>query len=206
MRLSCVCMQKKSSFSNKIYKPVSFFKNSHKKLFLLQNVMKTIVQNALFFRKKLSASPKNCSPPPPPPPPIKMMVYPLFIPPFLFQVDIKKIVITPNLKLRFFPEMTKGVRKPCADIFRMKLVVFKLLAISSRNFISDSRIIHRMMCESMSSTNAEIAPMHCCLGEPDCLVGLMLLFRQTGAHNMQARPLSLFQFLLFSKNVSCVCF
>ena len=29
----------------------------------------------------------------------------------------------------------------------------------------------------MLSTNAEIAPMHCCLGEPDCLVGIMLLFQ-----------------------------
>ena len=41
----------------------------------------------------------------------------------------------------------------------------------------DSRIIRRMMCESMLSTNAEIAPMHCCLGEPDCLAGIMLLFQ-----------------------------
>ena len=41
----------------------------------------------------------------------------------------------------------------------------------------DSRIIRRMMCESMLSTNAEIAPMHCCLGEPDCLAGIMFLFQ-----------------------------
>ena len=43
--------------------------------------------------------------------------------------------------------------------------------------IFDSPIIRRMMCESMPSTNAEIAPMHCCLGEPDCLAGIMLLFQ-----------------------------
>ena len=41
----------------------------------------------------------------------------------------------------------------------------------------DSRIIRRMMCESMLSTNAEITPMHCCLGEPDCLAGIILLFK-----------------------------
>ena len=35
-----------------------------------------------------------------------------------------------------------------------------------------------MMFESMLSTNVEIAPMHCCLGEPDCLVGIMLLFQR----------------------------
>ena len=41
----------------------------------------------------------------------------------------------------------------------------------------DSRIIRRMMCESTLSTNAEIAPMHCCRGEPGCLAGIMLLFQ-----------------------------
>ena len=29
----------------------------------------------------------------------------------------------------------------------------------------------------MLSTNAEIAPMHCCHGEPDCFAGIMLLFQ-----------------------------
>ena len=29
----------------------------------------------------------------------------------------------------------------------------------------------------MLSTNAEIAPMHCCRGEPGCLAGIMLLFQ-----------------------------
>ena len=29
----------------------------------------------------------------------------------------------------------------------------------------------------MLSTNAEIARMHCCLGAPDCLAGIMLLFQ-----------------------------
>ena len=27
------------------------------------------------------------------------------------------------------------------------------------------------------SKNAEITPMYCCLGEPDCLAGIMLLFK-----------------------------
>ena len=39
------------------------------------------------------------------------------------------------------------------------------------------RDISRMMCKSMLSTNAEIAPMHCCLGEPDCFARIMLLFQ-----------------------------
>ena len=43
--------------------------------------------------------------------------------------------------------------------------------------IFDSRIIRRMICESMLSTNAEIASMHCCLGEPDCFADIMLLFQ-----------------------------
>ena len=33
------------------------------------------------------------------------------------------------------------------------------------------------MTWSMLSTNAEIAPMHCCHGEPDCLAGNMFLFQ-----------------------------
>ena len=46
--------------SNKISKKAgNVFKNGRKKLFSLHNVMKKIVRNALFFRKKLSASPKN---------------------------------------------------------------------------------------------------------------------------------------------------
>ena len=41
--------------------------------------------------------------------------------------------------------------------------------------IFGSRIIRRMMCESTLLTNAEIAPMRCCLGEPDCLAGITML-------------------------------
>ena len=43
-------------------RPVIFFKNDHKKLFSLQNVMKKIVLNVLLL-KKLSATPKNGNPP-----------------------------------------------------------------------------------------------------------------------------------------------
>ena len=46
-----------------------------------------------------------------------------------------------------------------------------------KSIIFDSWIIRRMVCESMLSTNAEIAPMHCCHGEPDCLASIMLLFQ-----------------------------
>ena len=49
--------------------------------------------------------------------------------------------------------------------------------------IFDLRIIRRM-CESMLSTNAEIALMDCCLGDPDCLAALCFFLKQTGAHNM----------------------
>ena len=45
------------------------------------------------------------------------------------------------------------------------------------DLVFHSRIIRRMMCESMLSTNAEITPMHCCLCEPDCLAGIILLFK-----------------------------
>ena len=65
----------------------------------------------------------------------------------------------------------------------------------NRNCICDSRIIRRMICESMLSTNAEITPMHCCLGEPGCLAGIML-FSNRLAHNMQARPWSLISILV----------
>ena len=41
--------------------------------------------------------------------------------------------------------------------------------------IFDSWIIRRMMCDSMLLTNAEIAPMHCWLSEPDCLSGIIML-------------------------------
>ena len=74
--------------------------------------------------------------------------------------------------------------------------------VSLTTNIFDSRIVHRMMCESMLSRNAEIPPMHCCLGEPDCLVGIMLLF-QTNWHITCRHGCGLlFQFLLFSMHVS----
>ena len=57
--------------------------------------------------------------------------------------------------------------------------------------------------------NAEITPMHCCLGEPDCLAGIMLLFK-TNWHMTcrQGRGTGLlFQFLLFSMmETSWLCF
>ena len=40
----------------------------------------------------------------------------------------------------------------------------------------DSRIIRRMICESMLSTKIQKLLKHCCLGEPDCLAGIMLPF------------------------------
>ena len=68
MRLSCVCMHKKCFFFQirSIEKPVTFFKNGHKKIVFITKCNEKIVWNALFFRKKLSASPKNGNPPPPP--------------------------------------------------------------------------------------------------------------------------------------------
>ena len=42
--------------------------------------------------------------------------------------------------------------------------------------IFDSRIICRMICESMLSTKMQKLLQCCCLGEPDCLTGIMLLF------------------------------
>ena len=59
-----------------------------------------------------------------------------------------------------------------------------------QKFIFDSRIIRRMIRESMLSTKMQKLLQHCCLGEPDCLAGIMLLFNKL-AHNMQARPWSL---------------
>ena len=54
-----MCMHAQEVF----FKYVTFFKNGHKKLFSLQNVMKRIVWNTLLFGKKLSASSKNGNPP-----------------------------------------------------------------------------------------------------------------------------------------------
>ena len=36
----------------------------------------------------------------------------------------------------------------------------------------------------MQSTNAEIASVHCCLGEPGCLAGIMLLFQIASVHQV----------------------
>ena len=60
-----MCMHAQEVFFQikSIEKPVTFFKNGHKKLFSLQNVKKKIVWNALLFRKKLPASSKNGNPP-----------------------------------------------------------------------------------------------------------------------------------------------
>ena len=50
-------------FSNKICKkPVTFFKNGHKKIVFITKCDEKIVSNALLFGKKLSASPKNGNP------------------------------------------------------------------------------------------------------------------------------------------------
>ena len=68
-------------------------------------------------------------------------------------------------------------------------------------FLFDSRIIRRMICESMLSTNAEITPMHCCLGEPDCLAGIMLFQIDWHITCRYGRGL-LFQFLFASISMS----
>ena len=65
--------------------------------------------------------------------------------------------------------------------------------------IFDSRIIRRMMCESMLSTNAEIAPITVAVVNQTALQALCFFLKQTGTpelvHNMQARPLSLVSIL-----------
>ena len=70
----------------------------------------------------------------------------------------------------------------------------------------NSPIIRRMMCESMLSTNAEIAPTHCCLGEPACLVGIMLLFQTDwGTQHAGTAVVSVSILALLYKSC-CVCF
>ena len=65
----------------------------------------------------------------------------------------------------------------------------------------DSRIIRRMICESMLSTKMQRLLQRCCLGEPDCLAGIMLFFNKL-AHNMQVRPVvSCFNSLMYDKLV-----
>ena len=71
--------------------------------------------------------------------------------------------------------------------------------------IFDSRIIRRMICESMLSTKMQKLLQHCCLGEPDCLAGIMLLFNKL-AHNMQARPWSLVSILVLLHGNELVVF
>ena len=65
--------------------------------------------------------------------------------------------------------------------------------------VFDSRIIRRMMGESMLSTNAEIAPITVAVVNQTALRALCFPFKQTGtsglAHNMQARPWSLVSIL-----------
>ena len=56
----CVHAQEVVFQIRSIKKPVTFLKIVVIKLFSLQNVMK---KRAIFFRKKLSASPKNGNPP-----------------------------------------------------------------------------------------------------------------------------------------------
>ena len=78
---------------------------------------------------------------------------------------------------------------------------FEFVPICIKAFF-DSRIIRRMMCESVVSTNAKIAPMHCCLGEPDCLAGVMFLFHTNWHITCRHGRGLLFQFSLFSVHVS----
>ena len=58
--------------------------------------------------------------------------------------------------------------------------------------VFDSRIIRRIICESILSTKMQKL-LHCT--EPDCLAGIMLLFLNKLTHNMQARPWSLVSIL-----------
>ena len=62
-----------------------------------------------------------------------------------------------------------------AEIFRKQFCLFAICAIF------DSRIIRRMMCESMLSTNAEIAPITVALVSQTALrASLCFFFKKTG--------------------------
>ena len=71
------------------------------------------------------------------------------------------------------------IRRTCPGLHENILTPIK--ALSSKKdwpiifaddlVIFDSRIICRMICESMLSTKMQKVLQHCCLGEPDCLAG-----------------------------------
>ena len=61
----------------------------------------------------------------------------------------------------------------------------------------------------MLSTNAEIAPMHCCHGEPDCFAGIMLLFQTDwGTQHACTAVVSVSVLALLDAciKVSCICY
>ena len=82
---------------------------------------------------------------------------------------LKKHVLQLMLAIRLTTDMETRLYRRRIELLKLKHSTIKA--------IFDSRIICRMMCKSMSSTNAEIAPVHYCLGEPDCLASIMLLFQ-----------------------------
>ena len=114
----------------------------------------------------------------------------------LFEKQMTKIM---NMRmydyLNMFVESTNGLRKTS---LKPRRILYRKLHWPIAFLLFDSRIIRRMTCESMLSTNAEITPMHCCLGEPDCLAGIILLFKTNWHLTRRHGRGLLFEFLLSS--------
>ena len=95
MRLSCVCMHKKCFFQiRSIEKPVTFFKNGHKKLFSLQNAMKNLFEMHYSLEKNCLQVPKMVTPP------NKKLMVPILVPTFPLNNKgemIKRAIKIPDL-------------------------------------------------------------------------------------------------------------
>ena len=99
----------------------------------------------------------------------------------------------------------------CA-VFSLSFQAVVLLTKTATNHpVFDSRIIRRMICESMLSTKMQkLLQCTVALVNQTVLRALCSFFKQTGtpglAHNMQARPWSLVSILaLLHEQGGCVC-
>ena len=68
----------------------------------------------------------------------------------------------------------------CRENYRISYGQIASGRLPSFKAIFDSRIIRRMMCESMLSTNAEIAPVTVAMVNQTALQALCVFFKQTG--------------------------
>ena len=88
------------------------------------------------------------------------------------------------------------------NFLTQRFLTFRCVPCAKMKDTNDVLPVKEGRPDSTYSFDAEIAPMHCCHGEPDCLAGIMLLFQTNWHITCRHDHGLLFQFLLFFVPVS----